>query len=283
MPSAADATGGSPPSFSGGSAPACGSSRGDCNAYIASGVDPALVAGTTVWLQFWFRDTAGYHPRAAATACCKRCYAWNVRFPRAEQLEDVVPGSSGPAEASAEVLARLARGDVAALEELFATYGERVFRVCQGILGNRADAEDATQEVFLRAFEQASSFSGKSRYSSWLLKLTVNHTLNLAKVVRRHRGATLSSVAAETIPGTDSPMRDAMGREQTFLLARLLMELPIDRRQVLVLRELAGLGYADIAEVLQVPVGTVTSRLIRGRRQLRTLLRERAPNLLESG
>lgn len=206
-----------------------------------------------------------------------------MRVPRAQRPEGPAPESSSPAEASAEVLARLGRGDVAALEVLFSIYGKRVFRVCQGILGNRADAEDATQEVFLRAFEQANLFSGKSRYSSWLLRLTVNHTLNLAKVVRRHRGATLSSVAAETIPGTDSPVRDAMGREQSDVLARMLMELPIDRRQVLVLREMEGLGYADIAEVLQVPVGTVTSRLIRGRQQLRTLLLDRAPNLLESG
>lgn len=225
----------------------------------------------------------GHHPRTAATARCKRCYAGNVRVPRAEQPEGPVPESSSPVEVSAAVLARLGRGDVAALEDLFATYGKRVFRVCQGILGNRADAEDATQEVFLRAFEQANSFSGNSRYSSWLLRLAANHTLNLAKIVRRKRGATLSSIAADAIPGPDSPERDAMGRERSDVLARLLMELPIDRRQVLVLREMEGLSYADIAEVLQVPVGTVTSRLIRGRQQLRTLLRERAPNLLDSG
>ncbi len=206
-----------------------------------------------------------------------------MRVPRGEQPAAPSPEPSSPVEASTEVLARLRTGDVAALEELFAIYGKRVFRVCQGILGNRADAEDATQEVFLRAFEHAHSFSGTSRYSSWILRVAANHTLNLAKIVRLNRGATLSSVAAETIPGTDSPVRDAMGRERSDVLARLLMELPVDRRQVLVLREMEGLSYADIAEVLQVPVGTVTSRLIRGRQQLRTLLRERAPNLLESG
>ena len=77
---------------------------------------------------------------------------------RAQAPEPAQPQPEVPGEVCADVLARLRRGDIAALEELYHTYGDRVFRVCQGILGNRQDAEDATQEVFLRGFEQANSF-----------------------------------------------------------------------------------------------------------------------------
>ncbi|MFY9343686.1 MAG: sigma-70 family RNA polymerase sigma factor [Planctomycetota bacterium] len=187
-----------------------------------------------------------------------------------------------PAEVDAEVLSCLRAGDVAALERLFQVYGKRVFRVCQGVLGNRADAEDATQEVFLRAFQNAGSFSGTTRFSSWLLSLAVNHSRNLAKAARRHR-QTLSDPDLAAVPGSDSPEHHAVERERCDTLAGLLMELPLERRQALVLREMEGLSYAEIAEVLQVPIGTVTSRLIRGREQLRALMAGRGMNPPESG
>lgn len=176
-------------------------------------------------------------------------------------------------EISKAVLRRLCDGDVAALDELFDVYGERVFRVCLGILGNHADAEDAAQEVFLKVFRQASKFSGRSQFSVWLLRLTSNHALNLAKAARRRKGRGVA-LCDELVLEAPSPEQVAMGRERDAKVVALLQQLPEEQRQVVVLRELEGLNYSELAEVLGLRVGTVASRLVRGREKLRELLKE---------
>lgn len=195
------------------------------------------------------------------------------------------PSAEGPAasgELDDAVLARLRTGDIAALEEVYSLYGERVFAVCFGILGNRDDAEDAAQEVFLRAFQQAAKFSGRSRYSTWLLRLAANHTLNAAKARGRSRRRS-EPLDEELVCTAPPPEHAAVGRERRDAVARLLLELPLEQRQVLVLREMEGLSYGELAEVLGVPVGTVTSRLIRGRERLRALAKEIGSISLEPG
>ncbi len=79
-------------------------------------------------------------------------------------------------------LRRCQQGDSRGLEAVFRAYSARVYRLCRGMLGNDADAEDATQEVFLRMFEQVSKFSGRSAFSTWLYRLASNHCLNTTKV-----------------------------------------------------------------------------------------------------
>ena len=191
-------------------------------------------------------------------------------------------GSEAPREVSEAVVARLKRGDVAALEEVFTLYGDRVFSVCMGILGNRADAEDASQDVFLRAFQQAPKFSGRSRYSTWLLRLAANHTLNRAKdATRRRRISEL--VGESSVVTVPAPGHMAIARERREAVARLLQQIPLEQRQVLVLREMEGLSYARLSEVLGVPIGTVTSRLIRAREKMRALVRDSGSDALDPG
>jgi RNA polymerase sigma-70 factor, ECF subfamily len=185
-------------------------------------------------------------------------------------------------EISEAILARLAAGDITALEETYHLYGNRVFRVCFGILGRLADAEDATQEVFLRAFEQAGKFSGGSRYSTWLLRLAANHTLNIVKAAGR-RNRLSAPLREDAISDLPSPDDHAIGNERRDEVARLLQELPLEQRQVIVLREMEGLSYSELAQVLEVPVGTITSRLIRGRDRLRTLVEESGSDVLDPG
>ena len=177
------------------------------------------------------------------------------------------------------MLARLKAGDIAALEEVFDTYGDRVFSVCFGILANRADAEDASQEVFLRAFHQAAKFSGRSRYSTWLLRLAANLTLNRAKASTRRRRIS-EPLVEDAVSAAPNPDSEALARERQDAVARLLQQVPLKQRQVLVLREMEGLSYAELAHVLGVPVGTVTSRLVRGRETLRALMRDTGSDFL---
>jgi RNA polymerase sigma-70 factor (ECF subfamily) len=160
-------------------------------------------------------------------------------------------------------LERLSRGDARALRPLWEAYGDRVYRLCARILGQRADAEDATQEVFLRILAKASSFSGRSRFSTWVYRLTVNHCLN----DRARRGRHWAPLDDERLPpATGASAVSAV--EARDRLDALLARLAPDHRAVLLLREVEGLSYAECAEVLEVPVGTVMSRLSRARKAL---------------
>lgn len=176
-----------------------------------------------------------------------------------------------PNEPDARTLARLRSGDIGALATIYELLGPRVYRLSRRIISNQADAEDATQEVFIRAFEQAAKFDGRSRFSTWLYRLAVHHCLNKAKQRDRkraseHRAAELLEHACDQ--STVSPLERVVGKEQSELLDNLLKSLPTNYRACLVLREFEDLSYAEVAEILQIPVGTVMSRLSRAREQL---------------
>lgn len=187
---------------------------------------------------------------------------------------------SRPEEVGREVVERLQRGDRAALAQVFMVYGDRIFNTCRRITGSHADAEDATQEVFLRILHKSSSFTGQSRFSTWLFRVAVNHTINLCRKAasRRHRAIVdldQEATPQELYPG---PLQRAVDLEERQLLDEALQLLPPDQRSIVVLRELEGLTYAEIAEILDLPAGTVTSRLVRGRQRLLQILGRRLPH-----
>lgn len=161
---------------------------------------------------------------------------------------------------------RLQRGDVGALELAYLRFGERVLATCRGLLGNAADAEDAAQDVFIKLFERAHQFDRRSRFSTWLYRLSVNHCLHMHDKLRLRRGNPLPVDATdELVAATGSPLEAAQESDARTLLDRRLMELSPEHRAVLVLREIDALPYEEIANVLEVPVGTVMSRLARAR------------------
>jgi len=147
------------------------------------------------------------------------------------------------------------RGEIEGLGVLYEIYKERVFRTCHRILGDAALAEDVAQEVFLRVFEQIRRFDERSRFSTWLYRLAVNRALNAAQKARR-----------EGRPAPAPPPGPAPGDPE--VLRGLLAGLSLEQRAVLVLREIEGLSYAEIADALAIPVGTVMSRLARARAEL---------------
>lgn len=168
-----------------------------------------------------------------------------------------------------ELVERLRAGDVRALEETYRRHGARIYRVCRYVLGSAADAEDAVQEVFLKVFERARQFEGTSRLSTWLHRIAVNHCLNFLERERVRRATRLDDGENElACPRSTLPIDVAGATESKQRLESLLARLPTEHRSVLVLREIEGQSYRDIAETLSIPVGTVMSRLARAREKL---------------
>jgi RNA polymerase sigma-70 factor (ECF subfamily) len=165
-------------------------------------------------------------------------------------------------ELDGETVRRLAARERAALAECFRLHGPRVWRLARGILGQAADADDATQEIFLRVQEKAASFDGSGPFSAWLRRLAVNHCLNRLEQ-RRRDGARRDACEPDALV---TPPRATF--ETAEALERALARLPPEQRAALVLRELDGLSYREIADALAIPIGTVMSRLARARERL---------------
>ena len=174
--------------------------------------------------------------------------------------------SLDPADLDPTDLERLRRGDPRGWEAAYRHFGARVQRTCLALLGNRVDAEDATQEVFLKVQERAGQFAGGSRFSTWIYRIAVNHCLNKKEKERLRVAEPLEGAAASNAAcPRESPPDVAGAREAREQVLERLAHLSEEHRAVLVLREIDGLAYQEIADVLAIPVGTVMSRLARAR------------------
>jgi len=169
------------------------------------------------------------------------------------------------------LLERLRAGDPRAFEELVIAYQHRVFGVALRMLGSRAEAEEIAQEVFLRAHRAVADFRGDARLGTWLYAIASRLCLNrLASPDRRlARG---DEVLADVAAPTPDAAAAAERAELDAALRAAIAELPEDRRLVLVLRDIEGLSYEEIAEALALEPGTVRSRLHRARLQLKEKL-----------
>jgi len=174
-------------------------------------------------------------------------------------------------------LDRLRAGDAPAFEELVMTYQHRVFGVALRMLGNRAEAEDVAQEAFVRAHRALGGFRGDAKLSTWLYAITSRLCLNrLASGERRmaRQGEHALLRLSDAGPRPDAALER---RELETALGRAIAELPEDRRIVVVLRDIEGLSYEEIAQVLELELGTVRSRLHRARSELKEKLERFLP------
>jgi RNA polymerase sigma-70 factor, ECF subfamily len=163
------------------------------------------------------------------------------------------------------LLAAHLRGDPAAFGRLVARHERRIYGLCLRILGNREDAEDATQEAFVAALRKASSFRRAAAFSTWLYRIAVNAATDQA---RRRGRARLAGLDPEDAGLAVAPgeLGEAVAAAVTVQTA--LAQVPEEFRVAVVLCDLYRLPYADAAQVLEVPVGTVKSRVFRGRAAL---------------
>jgi RNA polymerase sigma-70 factor (ECF subfamily) len=164
--------------------------------------------------------------------------------------------------------------EIEALRAVYERHGGRVQSLCRRLLGRRVEAEDAAQDVFLKLFERVRSFDGRARFATWLHRLTVNHCLSRLERERLRSTSSLPE-SDDLVARTSAPHEDLGRRERRAELEWLLARLSGDHRAVLVLRELEGRSYREIADVLAVPTGTVMSRLARARAELLRLAARR--------
>lgn len=162
-------------------------------------------------------------------------------------------------------------------DEIVERHSDRVFRLAYRLTGNRHDAEDLTQEVFVRVFRSLDTYT-PGTFEGWLHRITTNLFLDGARRRQRIRFDALSDERAARLTST-APAPEAAVADQTFDddVERALATLPPDFRAAVVLCDVEGLSYEEIAEILGAKLGTVRSRIHRGRALLRTALAHRAP------
>jgi RNA polymerase sigma-70 factor (ECF subfamily) len=172
---------------------------------------------------------------------------------------------------------RVRGGDVAAFEPLVEKYRQRVYRLAFNVLRDEEDARDVAQEAFIKAYKALPSFRGQSAFYTWLFRIV----MNVAHDKARQRGAAGRAFGTERVteeewertmpdPG-EAPDAAAARAEQRARITRALEALPEHHRAIIMLSDLEGLSYREIADVLNIPMGTVMSRLHNARKRLRSV------------
>jgi RNA polymerase sigma-70 factor (ECF subfamily) len=214
-----------------------------------------------------------------------------ARAPRAKSPERAARSAASAAEAAhdAELVRRFNSGDEKAFVEIMERHREKIFTITRSLLHNHADAEEITQDTFIRAHRGLARFLGESSLSTWLHRIAVNLARNRYwYFFRRRRYATLSldcplsddsSATFTDLVASEQPdpARTAVSDEFSTLIQDCMDKLPAPHREVLVLRNVMHRSYDEIAKALGITVGTVKSRIARARENIRTHLAESCP------
>ncbi len=198
------------------------------------------------------------------------------------------PANKQPDRALQDVwVERLRGGDPEALREVVGAFGERLTAVVSGVLRDRDAVQDVVQETFTKAFYRIHSFKGGSSLYTWLYRVAVNAAKDYIKSRKRRPASSFDDMPGRAaLPANEQPFVEGLERRELRLRVRAAIDRLPDRfRTVLALREIEGMTYNEIAEVLGLSLGTVESRLFRARRRLRTILavEERPDGLPKQG
>lgn len=173
------------------------------------------------------------------------------------------------------------KGDQSAFEEIVNFYQNKVFQICYRMLGNRHEAEDIAQEAFIRAYVNIQTFDEKRKFSTWLYRIATNLTIDrirkkkpdyfLDAEIKGSEGLSMYSQLSAEQP---LPEEEVESLELQEYIQQQIMDLPPKYRTVIILRYIDELPLQEISEILDMPVGTVKTRIHRGREALRKKLRE---------
>ncbi len=181
------------------------------------------------------------------------------------------------------LIAECLKGRTAAFGELVRRYQDRLFNTVYRMVGNAEDAQDVVQDAFLNAYQSLGTFKGDSQFFTWLYRIAVNTAISLKRkqkvVLSIHTGVDEPGGAAEPLDTSEfSQPGHALERaEQEQWIQEALNRLSPEHRAVLILKDMEDQKYEAMAEILQVPIGTIRSRLHRARMELRALLRPEEP------
>ena len=184
-------------------------------------------------------------------------------------------------DADAELVARVQRGDKQAFNLLVIKYQRKILRLLSRMIRDPADLEDVAQEAFIKAYRALPQFRGESAFYTWLYRIAINTARNwLASAGKRPSAPNaIESEDGETFNETDSlsdistPGSMVASREIAETVNAAIEELPEDLRTAIVLREIEGMSYEDIAQTMACPIGTVRSRIFRAREAIAQRLR----------
>lgn len=172
----------------------------------------------------------------------------------------------------AELITAAMAGDRAAMDALLRSHHDRVYAVCRRITGNDADAADAAQEALIAIVRGLGRFDGRSAFSTWAYRIATNASLDELRRRKRRPMVVVDDPVTHELPDHDGGDRiDGLGDRMAIDAALRLV--PEDFRVPLVMRDVCDLDYAEIAETLDIPIGTVKSRIARGRGALAQILR----------
>jgi RNA polymerase sigma-70 factor (ECF subfamily) len=185
--------------------------------------------------------------------------------------------------AESEFIERLKRGDATAFEELVAERSSEIYGLLFRLTESPEEARDLTQETFLRAFQSIGSFRGEADLRTWIYRIAINQARNKWRWWRRRRrdstvsldatsGGSNQTLIATLAESSENPEQQTLSREREVALRTALQKLGRAYRETVILRDIEGLSYEEIATALSINVGTVKSRLARGRQELRQRL-----------
>jgi len=189
--------------------------------------------------------------------------------------------ASSPVEI--EFIERLKAGEERAFDEFVTRYTPNVYALLFRLTENTEEAQDLTQETFLRSFKSIKNFRGDANLKTWLYRIAVNESRNRFRWWKRRKSNVTVSLDAETdysqsplsekiSDRSANPETETLRREREQALKKALSELSVNFREVIVLRDIEGLSYEEVASALETNVGTVKSRIARGREELRKKL-----------
>lgn len=173
---------------------------------------------------------------------------------------------------------RFLNGEQEGFEMLVKKYQNRVLNIVYSFIGRDRESEDISQEVFLKVYHNLASFKQRCQFSTWLYRIVVNTTTDF---LRKRKNFVSNEAAIEEAPSAyDGPDEALLKKEKEALLEKALANVPLQFKAALVLKDIEGLSYTQIAQVLQCSIGTVESRIYRGRQFLRDELFKAGGNLI---
>lgn len=171
--------------------------------------------------------------------------------------------------ADEDLIKRAASGDEYSFEQLVGKYQQAVFNTIYRYTGSREDVEDLAQEIFVKVWRNAAKFKGKSKFSTWLYRIVVNHCLNYRRK-NRYKNVSLDALIAQgNLPDSLIVEPDWEQRRKVEIVRRAVEELPERQRMALILAQFEGRSYGEIAEIMKVSRSSVESLIFRARRALK--------------